>query len=155
MAGDGVGTVASLNGRNDARGDLVIDAGDLDGIADHGEQGLQGTDGLALVALLVGGHGGGCGFNRRPQANPVLRQERPRKMLPRILFACGGRIGMGQHIARRDGMALHDILAQIHDGLDLHSGIRRQAKAVAAIDDFDADGMGIDVGFAFPAAMPV
>ena len=83
-----------------------------------------------------------------------MRQKLPREMFARIFLAGGGGIGMGQHMAGGDSVAVHNISAQANHRLDVHLRIRRQALSMPAIDDLDANGMGIDVAFAFPAAAP-
>ena len=59
---------------------------------------------------------------------------------------------MRQHPLRRDRIAGENIARQRDYGVDLRGGKRREPELMAAIDDFDADRTGVDVGLSLPVA---
>ena len=81
----------------------------------------------------------------------------PGKFLAGVDLAAGRHIGVGEHALRLDVMAGDNPLAEIDDRADLPPGKTAIAELAPRIDDFDADGMRVDVRAAAPktlAGMP-
>ncbi len=155
MPVDAFGTPVALEGGDNGPGMLVVVAGRRAVVAEARQAGLQGEHARALVPHRTGARRGRIGLD--PQAVAVLGQPLPGELLAGVDLAAWRHVGVAEDASVRHAPAAADGVEQADQGLDLHLGKVGIAELMAGIDQFDADGDGVDVALAFPerhARMP-
>jgi len=90
------------------------------------------------LVVALRGHG--------PDTEVVCRKRLPVELFTGVLLAVRGDVRMGDDVERANLVAIDDGIAQGDDSV--HLGLR--IGSIARVRDFNADGAGIEIGFAIP-----